>query len=462
MDNLGQVSGTSVTSLTILGVDPTGYAAVALQWNVRVGGSVTPNTPSGVASTWSQATSRDDTQNVLQRFDYVGTGLSAGDIVCSVSAGTMEAGAVIAWGLTDAEAADLIDASGTADTGATDTNNPSVSISATGAGKHVMGFGCSRTGDMTTPGTGFTLKLSAFSVGAGGSNLQSWAVEKDVDTTGAGSVTVNGTLASSREWIIAGIAFNPAAAGGATLERSATISATSAATVSAYQREHLRQAAVTAAAAIAAAPQRDLQRTATLDASSAIAATGEHVAPRAATLTATTAVEAAHERELNRQATLTAAAAITVTGVVEGAATVVERTAALAATASVTVTAYQRDHQRQAGLTATTAVTAAGEVDGVITRSASLNATAAATVSAYERELQRGAALTAATLIEAAYQRDINRAISLSATAAISSVGQIGEIPDVLIFLAYREPEGPTHREANAATHREHAHLTLR
>lgn len=213
---LSRAAGVSVTSLSLTSVDPTGYDAILVNASVRVGGSVTL-TCSGVASSWATVENRDDTQNVLQSYVFVGTGtLSSGTITITATAGTMETGASSAWGYDGDTSASPVDADTSADAGATDTNSPSTSVTPGVADALIVGMGCSRTSDLTSAGTDFTIRMNGWSNGSGGGILLSWVMERTSNHPSSGTpTTVNGTLAAAREWIIHGISMKPDAGGGA-------------------------------------------------------------------------------------------------------------------------------------------------------------------------------------------------------------------------------------------------------
>jgi hypothetical protein len=221
---LSRAAGTSVTSLSLLSADPAGYDAVLVNASVRVGGSVTL-TCSGLGATWATVENRDDTQNVLQSYAFIGTGsLSSGTITITATAGTMETGAASAWGYDGDTSASPVDTDASAETGATDTNNPSVTVTPGVSDALLVGMGCSRTSDLTSAGTNYTTRMNGWSNGAGGGVLLSWVMERTASHPASGSPTaVNGTLAANREWIIHGISMKPASAAAAAVRLLGTL-----------------------------------------------------------------------------------------------------------------------------------------------------------------------------------------------------------------------------------------------
>lgn len=221
---LGRVGGTTVTSLAITSVDASTYDAVAVHVSVRVGGSVSLSV-SGLGATWTAEASRDDTQNVLQQFLFVGTGHSStGTITVTATAGTMETGAASAWGLDATDVADVIDAVASADAGATDTSAPSTTVTPGSADTLLVGFGTSRTGDLSTAGTNYTIRMNGWSNGAAGGILLSWVIERTANHPASGAATaVDGTLGSAREWIIIGAAIKAAAGGAIQVAREVAV-----------------------------------------------------------------------------------------------------------------------------------------------------------------------------------------------------------------------------------------------
>jgi hypothetical protein len=286
-----------------------------------------------------------------------------------------------------------------------------------------------------------------------------WTLVEDlVSITGGGGATVVERSAS----LSATAAISAAGTFWTTFQRATALDTAATIAVSAYRRDHQRQAALTAAAAVTVAGQRVHARQTSVSATAAVTATGEHVHARQASLTAAASIAAAPQRELQRssaltatasiatapqrdlerQASLTAATGVTVSGEIEGVTATFERSAALTAAAAVTVTDSERDHvrsatlqataatsaaglrihQRAAALTATTSIQAAAELEGVTERSASLTA-ATSLQAAHQRELQRQAALTTAAVITAAHQRALQRTVALTATSGIASTG---------------------------------------
>jgi hypothetical protein len=181
-------------------------------------------------------------------------------------------------------------------------------------------------------------------------------------------------------------------------ERSATLEATGAATVAAFQRDHQRQSAVAASGAVATAGQRDLLRSATVTATGAVATQAIRVHIRSTDVSASGTVTSTGQRDLLRAVALAATADIFTSGQIEGQLTEHNRSADLTATASIDTTAvFWTTFERTVALTATATTDTAGL--GILERSAGLEATGAIS-STGSLQLERAVAVSATALIE--------------------------------------------------------------
>jgi hypothetical protein len=223
------------------------------------------------------------------------------------------------------------------------------------------------TGAVAVSGTFFSILEAAAAVAATGAVASSGEVVHVHSRSAAVSAT--GSIESSGEFE------TPAA----TFERSASVSATGAATAAAFQRDVHRQSAVSATGAVVTAGQRDLLRSAAVTATGAVATSAIRVHVRSTDVSASGAVSSTGQRDLLRAVSLAAAGDIASSGQVDGQAAEHERSASLAATGNVSV--------------------AGGRV--VV-------------------EFERAVAITAAATVSSTGQSELQRAVTVSAVAAIS------------------------------------------
>jgi hypothetical protein len=220
------------------------------------------------------------------------------------------------------------------------------------------------TGAIAVSGTFFTIFTATAAVAATGAVASSGEVVHVHSRSAAVSAT--GSIESSGEFE------TPAA----TFERSASVSATGAATVAAFSRDLHRQSAVAASGGIATAGQRDLQRSAAVSATGAVASDGHGILERSSSVSASGAVSSTGQRDLLRAVQVAATGDIFASGQIEGQLTEHNRAAALTATASIETTAvFWTTFERQLSLTATATTSTAGHA--VLARSASVEATGA-------------------------------------------------------------------------------------
>ena len=180
------------------------------------------------------------------------------------------------------------------------------------------------------------------------SGFKTWYKDNQSSST-AGQTPVNVGLPAQGAYAYRGISFKPPS--GATVERSASLSAT-------------------AAIASSATFFTVLERSASLAATAAITSAGSvtHVHSRSAALSATAAITATPQRALHRSASLSATAAIASSATFFS---IVERSAALTATANIVATP-QRELQRSASLSASGAITSSAVFFSIVERSGSL------------------------------------------------------------------------------------------
>jgi hypothetical protein len=271
--------------------------------------------------------------------------------------------------------------------------------------------------------------------------------------------------------------------------RSAAVAATSDVSVADYVREHLRATSIAAASAIEASGEffTTFERSAAISAASAVTVSGEFETPaaaieRSASLSAATAVTVSHRRDLLRQAAISATSAVQASG---ESFTVHERSAAISATSGVAVADFEREHVRQASLSAATSIEVSGGVDGVAQRSASFEAASSVSVSGIRVHIrqaslsattslatqgtfwsthERAAILSALTAIQATgiVNTTLERSVSIAATTLISVGGALNE-PDLYpLDLTFQEAASMAFAESGPVSYRERASITHR
>lgn len=237
----------------------------------------------------------------------------------------------------------------------------------------------------------------------------------------------NGTVASwSIQTVATGVASTTVvgstieilAAGGATLERSASVSATGD---------------------IQAAGVKAKLRSASLDASASLATSGLVIRVRSANLDATGSISASGTRVVERSASLDATGSIEASG--EAAGTV-EGSASFSATGSIASSGFTI-RECSASLTGSAEVSASAIT--IRQRSASLSASGSIQATAI-RELQRSASLQALASLQATGDSQAIRfgSASLSATGSITAIGNVYPIPDEEALNEDWQPDTPT------------------
>jgi hypothetical protein len=195
-------SGTSVTSYTIsstsLGVAANDLVVVFIGSR----GTVTPSGVTGFGITFTQVFVDQDTQNQCNLACYYGQSGSPNSNAITVNFGSTTLASIAnAIRITGQDTADPIGASGSADTGAADTDTPSVTITGVSSTGLVVGGATHRTRTLTL-GTGETQISLNNSVGTAGDIT---SISTFYNTDGTSSVTLNGTLDAAIDWLIGGV-----------------------------------------------------------------------------------------------------------------------------------------------------------------------------------------------------------------------------------------------------------------
>jgi len=199
------VSGTATSASSISAASWTpGANDLILVW-VACRSTVTVSSVSGNGITFVQVLSDTEgtqAQCTLSLWRGMSGSPSTGQITATLS-GTANAAVIQAHRVSGAittgtNGADAIGASAIANTGATDTNAPSVSLTTTAANSRVYG-GATHRSQSYSVGAGETAISLNLSVGTAGDVTSLSTEYQDVATPS--SVTINGTLGSATDWI---------------------------------------------------------------------------------------------------------------------------------------------------------------------------------------------------------------------------------------------------------------------
>ena len=199
------VSGTATSASSISAASWTpGANDLILVW-VACRSTVTVSSVSGNGITFVQVLSDTEgtqAQCTLSLWRGMSGSPSTGQITATLS-GTANAAVIVAHRITGADTggtngSGAIGASAIANTGATDTTAPSVSVTTTAANSRVYG-GATHRNQTYTVGAGETAISLNITAGTAG-DVTSISTEYQ-DVASASSVTINGTLASATDWI---------------------------------------------------------------------------------------------------------------------------------------------------------------------------------------------------------------------------------------------------------------------
>jgi hypothetical protein len=164
---------------------------------------------SGNGLTWVKVISVDDTQNVINLTVYraMGASPSAGGVTVTFAldptAASIQLMRFSGVKTTGTNGSGAIGNTASADTGASDTTPATTSVTTSATNSRVVGLAANR-GQTITVGSGFTAILINQTANSGGSVIRSNTEYKDVASSGA-STTVNFSLSSAGDWVIAAI-----------------------------------------------------------------------------------------------------------------------------------------------------------------------------------------------------------------------------------------------------------------
>lgn len=283
-------------------------------------------------------------------------------------------------------------------------NTPAITVS--GADRLVYISGLNTQDSATalfTALTGFTMGTSTNRASTTGTGAQARSARLATSSNHSATATTHTAPTAGRHYAFIGASFKPPAV--ATLERSAAISgATAIASVATFFSIESRATDLSAAGAIASAGQVEHvhSRAAALSATTSIASAGIEVLERASALSATAALASAPQRDLLRAASLAGTTGI--------------------ASAGEVIPAGPATYERSASLAATTGIASAGTFWSILERAVGITATAAV-ISVGQRDFLRSAAIGASGQIAAAYRRDLLRSSLLAAVGNIASAG---------------------------------------
>ena len=199
------VSGTATSASSISAASWTpGANDLILVW-VACRSTVTVSSVSGNGITFVQVLSDTEgtqAQCTLSLWRGMSGSPSTGQITATLS-GTANAAVIVAHRITGADTggtngSGAIGASAIANTGATDTASPSVSVTTTAANSRVYG-GATHRNQTYTVGSGETAITLNVTAGTAGDVTSISTEYQDVATPS--SVTINGTLANATDWI---------------------------------------------------------------------------------------------------------------------------------------------------------------------------------------------------------------------------------------------------------------------
>ena len=205
--------GTAVSSFTLASWTPGANEFVDVAISLRdrpIGVTVTGVSGNGITFALVAAIEGTQDQERSERWRGQIASPSTGQITVTLSAACNAASAVahsISGAAIGNNGADAVDAFATADTGATDTNAPSVNVTTTGADRLVIGS-CSHRAAVFSVGAGETALSLNNAVGTSGDETRCSTEYQAVAT--ASTVTINGTLGAATDWTMIAVAIKPA------------------------------------------------------------------------------------------------------------------------------------------------------------------------------------------------------------------------------------------------------------